>query len=680
MVGGSGATGRGDVCRCTKSNEQSTTGKAMFGPNLVTAPATGGKAPPPPDAAGTLECAIRAINGLAVAFATFRLFADSARQDDFDRVLDDVGRAVTLGALTVTADGFEWKGSPVRSEHPAASRFAGRLFLHDIAGIRVASRPSVAEVAALFDIVSRRPEDVPEGASLAVADRGVSAIQLFGRSMLHESDPQDPAPAADTTIPGKPGDADVDDLGTGPASLAEALLREAGNDRTRLTELVLGRYLEAMDSADSDDVWAVEEVVHTFVDAFFYFPREYQAPIIENLLVGRDRPALRTFLDQFARHELYELAPLLKGEMHPLLLEYAKVAAEADGRLDELHILLTEVSSSQPIGVLIEHQVDHVLNASEGGQTQASGAVHNLSAQIAARATGPATASEVLAGLLESAVSPGHLTRRFRIWARKLAQAVEAEDLEAAEAWVSAVFDNPRLAGHIDDIAVSVGDVFTPEIAAHLTTVLLRTEMHEHEDGGLARVIPFMGPAIIERLADEPDQRRRRTMIEMLTAVARHDPGQLVRHLDDPRWHLVRNLVVALGRSHRPELAEMIEPVTRHSDPRVRREALRAIHTLGGAQPELLMAGMSDGDQSVRAVAATLIRSAPSEELVPLLRDLIDAGISIDAKCDIIALLGLLPSPEVRTILEHLADKRLSAAPAARALRHATRNALEQLQ
>jgi hypothetical protein len=261
-----------------------------------------------------------------------------------------------------------------------------------------------------------------------------------------------------------------------------------------------------------------------------------------------------------------------------------------------------------------------------------------------------------------------------------LAQAVEAEDLEAAEAWVSAVFDNPRLARNIDDIATTLGDVVTPEIAAHLTTVLLRTEMHEHEDGGLARVVPFMGPAIIERLGDEPDQRRRRTMIEMLTAVARHDPEQLVRHLDDPRWHLVRNLVVALGRSHRPELAEMIEPVTRHSDPRVRREALRAIYTLGGAQPELLVAGMSDGDESVRAVAATLIRSAPSAELVPLLGDVIDTTVSVDAKCDIIALLGLLPSPEARTVLEDLADKRLSMAPAARALRHATRNALEQLE
>jgi hypothetical protein len=421
-------------------------------------------------------------------------------------------------------------------------------------------------------------------------------------------------------------------------------------------------------------------VVHTFVDAFFYFPREYQAPIIENLLVGRDRPALRTFLDQFARHELYELAPLLDGEMHPLLLEYAKVAAETDGRLDELHLLLTEVASTQPIGALIEHQVDQLLNSSDGGPTQASGAVQNLNAQIASRATGPVTASEVLAGLLETAISPGHLTRRFRIWARKLAQAVEAEDLEAAEAWVSAVFDNPRLARNIDDIATTLGDVVTPEIAAHLTTVLLRTEMHEHEDGGLARVVPFMGPAIIERLGDEPDQRRRRTMIEMLTAVARHDPEQLVRHLDDPRWHLVRNLVVALGRSHRPELAEMIEPVTRHSDPRVRREALRAIYTLGGAQPELLVAGMSDGDESVRAVAATLIRSAPSAELVPLLGDVIDTTVSVDAKCDIIALLGLLPSPEARTVLEDLADKRLSMAPAARALRHATRNALEQLE
>ena len=651
----------------------------MFGPNLVTAPATGGKAPPP-DAVGTLECAIKAINALAVAFATFRLFADTARQENFDQVLDDLGRAATLGALTVTADGFGWKGSAVPSEHPAASRFAARLFLHDIAGIRVVSRPSVAEVAALFDIVSRRPEDIPEGASLAVADRGVSSIQLFGRSMLHESDPQDPAPEAATTIPGKPADRGVDDPGSGPASLAEALLGEANNDRARLSELVLERYLEAMASADSDDVWAVEEVVHTFVDAFFYFPRENQAPIIENLLVGRDRPALRMFLDQFARHELYELAPLLNGEMHPLLLEYAKVAAENDGRLDELHLLLTEVASSQPIGALIEHQVDQLLNASDGGPTQASGAVQNLNAQIASRATGPATASEVLAGLLETAISPGHLTRRFRIWARKLAQAVEAEDLEAAEAWVSAVFDNPRLARNIDDIATTLGDAVTPEIAAHLTTVLLRTEMHEHKDGGLARLVPFMGAAIIERLGDEPDQRRRRTMVEMLTVVARHDPEQLVRHLDDPRWHLVRNLVVALGRSHRPELAAMIEPVTRHSDPRVRREALRAIYTLGGAQPELLVAGMSDDDQSVRAVAATLIRTAPSDELVPLLGDVIDTGVSVDAKCDIIALLGLLPSAEARTVLEDLADKRLSVAPAARALRHATRNALEQLE
>jgi len=642
--------------------------------NAVSVDETAGKAFRPASA-GTLESAIRAVNSLGIAFATFQLFADPQGRDAFGQAVDELGSATALGVLEVTDNGFRWGRSQVPVEHPGVSRLAVQLFLHNVAGVRLVSSPSAADLVTLFDVIRHHPEDIPEGAGLALANRGVSAIRLLVRGMLHQASPDEAPPEAAATIPGRPDKPDVESFGFQPESFAAALLNAAGNDRVRLTELVVDRYLEASRLVDHEDVWAMEEIVHTFVDTFFYFPREFQAPILAELLVRRDLPPFRMFLDQFARHELRELAPLLDDEIHPLLLEYAKVAAESDERLDELHILLTESTASRPIGALIEHQIGQLLNPQGGGQAPVGGAVQRLQSQVPSQAAPPEVAADVLFGLLEMASSAPDLVRRFRIWARKVGAAIEADDVEAAKTWVSVVFDNPELAQHTNHITTTLRDVVTPTVVAHLVEAFHRTEMRE--DVGLARVLPFIADAIVDRLGDEPDQRLRRTMIDMLTIVARRDAEPIVRHLDDPRWYLVRNLVLVVGRSRKPELAEVLRPLAHHPDPRVRRETLRSIHALGGGEADVLLEGLGDPDQSVRAVAATMIRSAPSPEMVPLLAGLIETGISTEAKCDVIALLGYLPSWDARTLLEKLAAKRMSASPATRALRTAAQAALE---
>jgi hypothetical protein len=629
-----------------------------------------------PSAVGTLESAHRAVNSLGIAFATSQLFTDPRSQNAFSRAVEELRDAAALKVLEVTDDGFLWGRKIVPAEHPGATRLAVQLFLHNIAAVRFLSPPSGDDLVGLFRCVRQHPENVPEGVATALANGGVSAIRLHIRGMLHESDPNEPAPEAEATILGKPHTPETAPFPVEPGFLAAALLREAGNDRDRLPSLVVDRYLEAAGLVDPEDVWGEEEVVHAFVDAFFHFPREFQAPILAELLIRRDLPPLRTFLDQFARHELHELAPLLDDEVHPLLLEYAKAAADGDERLDELHDLFPGSPASKPIGALIEDQIGDLLSPEDGEQAPVGRAVQRLQAEIPLQATALDAAADVLSELLEMASSETDLMRCLRIWARKVTSAIETDDIEAANTWISVVYDRNALAVTVTQMATVLRDAAASATVLHLVEAYQGTELRESE--GMARILPFIPDAIIECLGDEPDQRRRRIIIDMLTIAARHDAEPLVRRLHDPRWYLVRNLIMVAGRSRSPELAEIIRPYAQHPDPRVRREALRSIHALGGGGQDLALEGLRDHEKSVRAVATTIIRTAPSPEVIPLLAGLIDTGISTEAKCDVIALLGQLPYDDARAVLKRLAARRISASSATRALRTAAQATLEK--
>jgi HEAT repeat protein len=188
----------------------------------------------------------------------------------------------------------------------------------------------------------------------------------------------------------------------------------------------------------------------------------------------------------------------------------------------------------------------------------------------------------------------------------------------------------------------------------------------------------FATDSLVERLGEEQDRSRRKGMIDALAAAAAHDPKPLLKHLDDDRWYVVRNVVVILGRSGDPRIVGRLRDSLRHPEPRVRRETLRALFALqGDASVPTLLSSLDDPDVSVRRSALFLLRS-PSD---PAIDEALDARLSgdgeLEEKLKIIDTLAARSVPTAREVLRRRASVHVALTNTTRILRGAARTALK---
>lgn len=85
--------------------------------------------------------------------------------------------------------------------------------------------------------------------------------------------------------------------------------------------------------------------------------------------------------------------------------------------------------------------------------------------------------------------------------------------------------------------------------------------------------LPALGP-ICELLGRVEKLKVRKLLVEVLVELGRHDPTVFRPFLGDPRWYLVRNLVLILSLIGTPEALRMILGLTSHRESRIRREVL----------------------------------------------------------------------------------------------------------
>jgi hypothetical protein len=105
------------------------------------------------------------------------------------------------------------------------------------------------------------------------------------------------------------------------------------------------------------------------------------------------------------------------------------------------------------------------------------------------------------------------------------------------------------------------------------------------------------------------DRKQRRLLCEILAEVGGQEIGILAEGLDDPRWYVVRNIVMILGMTKNPAIVTHIAKAMKHGELRVRKEALRAIETFKTDETKkILLAAVRDEDQSVRINALMSVR------------------------------------------------------------------------
>lgn len=620
-------------------------------------------APVPSDAHGDQPVLADA---LTIAWIAATLYSDPRTNEAFCRAVD-VLRAAPRSpwAVEIGPGSFRSEAGPIESRREAADRLASRLFAHGVAAVGILSPPSAEDVVELFRVVDAEPSE-GEDAPAALAEAGVTAIVLSRQPIL--------MPDEDAELPeAEPGSDPTWQVAepSGPEAFVARMLAEGEPDR--VAETFLAEYGATLELVEQDDHWGREDVVHAFVDAFFLLPSGHQGRVLEEYLTHRDLPECLLFLDQFGGYELGMIAAHLEADAHPLLLEYARIAAQqgSSGRGDEFEAML-DLQGRSPQRLVME-RIAGALAADLGGRDDL-GPVGRLRDRLPTDRDHRQAGIDVLRGLLAVTDDDAAFHRLARTWAALVAKAIRDGDARSAGAWIRAASDD-RGEERTRTLHRMLGTHLDREFLERLTEIV--TDPSPAAEAVRAAAPGFAVDALVKRLGEEEDRGRRRVLIEALVAVASVDPRPLLKHLDDDRWFVVRNIAVVLGRAGHPEVSGRVRDVLHHPEPRVRRETLRTLFALVGddSVPDLTE-GLRDESHSVRRQALFLLRTPQDPAVDEALARYLKGDLVIGERLKVMEVLAARGTEPARALLERYASIQLGLTSTTRALRAAARRAL----
>jgi hypothetical protein len=599
--------------------------------------------PPPPSARAAVL-----VDALAVAWTTFRLYGDPSTQEAFHRALEVLGEAPSFPwLLEVSSEGFAERGAPIPTRRTAAAALAREAFARGMAALGFSAPPRAADLIALFEVISSEEDEPP---TAALAHRGADQVVIAEHGTLVE------APAGIPAL----------EAGAAPPPPAARPVRLGGEETSAggaaaLIGRQLQQYLEEVAATDPTDLWGRADLARSCMGSFTTLSRQQQAGLLARLLARKEEPPVRALLDQYTDGELEQLA---EPEAHPLLLEYLRLASEQETRPRPL---LQRLGRAPGAGPGLPHRVV----APSGSSAEARRRLAHIRPSLARHPRpGPGTLRALLA--LDEEADFEYL---LPVWASRLAASLAGKDPAAARGWLEAVLGAPLSAAQEEAARAEVDAMLRRGLIDDLVAAAAAGD--EATTGLVEAVAPMAAGALIHRLAAEPDRARRRAQVDLLGTVARANPDAVCRHLDDPRWYLVRNLVVALARSRRQEAVPYLRPLTSHADPRVRREVLRALRALSpGESSVAAIAALDDPDPMVRLQVLGLLGADSDPEVDALLAHRLASWPPLDEAMGIIEALARRHSRAAQAALGALAKRRWLVSPNRRQLRGAARLAL----
>lgn len=304
--------------------------------------------------------------------------------------------------------------------------------------------------------------------------------------------------------------------------------------------------------------------------------------------------------------------------------------------------------------------------------------VQRLAAQFADTGS-PDAGVAVLRDLLRIETRRPRFHRLLRVWAGKLTSAVRDGDLARAEAWMRGlVVASTYPAEFADLVSEALDEVSDPRV---LDDLVIRLAAADPPGTGVGLVAAWgerLARYLVQGMTVEEPPVNRRFLVEFLAWVGREDVRLIAAFIADPRWFVVRNVAIALGRTGRPQAVAPVESLLDHPDHRVRVEALRGLFLLKrGETVPSLAAALFDPEPRVRHAAVSLLRASPSREVVSALVEVLEAHPPAAAEARrLVEVIAERTDPAVPAALERLAGRR-RALGAARVVREAARQALE---
>jgi hypothetical protein len=616
------------------------------------------------------------VDALGTAWRAFTLYEDPRHLEVFRRCIASLAKTPRYPwRVDVCPNGFILNGLEVPSTRQATERLAKRIFSHGIGAFVINAPPDGDDLIHIFDIISTGTEalEATGGVEAALERRHVKAIALPLQEVLVERRgfPGTRERSSEWFL-GYDGD---------PEPFVNRMLEESRDNAEKLASRFTEEYSKVYSLIDEEDHWGREDVVHAFVDAFFYLPQDHQAQLLRDLLSQPDREEFLLFLDQFSNQELSQMIEQLTPDAHPLLLEYCRIAADQVGsqRQEDLLKFVEEAEKTSSTQEAVSERIESVLRSVEDDPDNgAVGAIARLREACPSVDDHITKGFDVLTGLLAVVDDEDAFRRLARVWSARVTGAIRLDRLDLADDWFEAV---TAAAEHSAERRKTLLQVLGTQVDSDVAMRLAELLTHGETSGPgstVRRAAPlFAVDGLVEQLGFEEDQARRRKLIEALVAVAQFNVAPLIRHLDDARWYVVRNIILILGRSKHPEVAERLRPLRSHGDHRIRREALRALHHLLGEEViDVVLAALSDANDAVRRQALLLLRDSTDPRVDAALTDRLKAKIGTEEKLQVVATLAQRSSSQARSILSRIASRPFAVSAQSRALRKAARYAL----
>lgn len=271
---------------------------------------------------------------------------------------------------------------------------------------------------------------------------------------------------------------------------------------------------------------------------------------------------------------------------------------------------------------------------------------------------------------------------------------IERGEIEVAAAACDAL-DSAAANASLDDsqrerLRRAKGHLTKPEDMRELAHALRTHAPGTREHEAAAHILSCLGSLavipLLEQLAEEADMSVRKSVIDMLAVMAPDNIAVLGDRIGDPRWYVVRNIVAILGSTRSPAVVQYIERTLQHPEPRVRREAVRALSGIADRRAaDLLIAMLADEDAQNVQLAARYLGTLGVHAAVPALDQVArgegrgnrDTGPRVEA----IEALGRLRAASALPTLQGIARRRaLAGGTRSREVRAAAEAAIAKIQ
>jgi len=130
---------------------------------------------------------------------------------------------------------------------------------------------------------------------------------------------------------------------------------------------------------------------------------------------------------------------------------------------------------------------------------------------------------------------------------------------------------------------------------------------------------------LLEALGRESDASLRKKIISIVVTLGEVAIPEIVRRFSDENWYVVRNMMRILREIGTEKAVQYLNIPLKHKDPRVRKEVIYALSTIGGEEALRIISGMADDpDSEVRQGAIKYLGAMRNKGAVPPLLELIN--------------------------------------------------------